>query len=310
MHALATGNWVGGRSGVSQLLDRTTYIAALSHMRRVTSPLVRSQPHFEARDLHPTHWGRLCPNETPEGQNCGLVKNAAQMIDVSEEVPEDDVKELLVEAGVDSSPDQWADGSRIHVNGDIFGLHKRPAKLVQRIKASRRKGRLRPEVSIRHDSANRDVFINTDRGRMLRPLLVIEHGSLKLSKFHLDSLKTGDLTFSDLVSSGVVEWVDAEEEEDLLIAPRPFDLPPASPKHGRPINPEKVEWLNLGEEEISEAKLRVEVQLSNGDSVYEEFSRPLNYHQEDTDVLRRKQNKDNSVPVSYTHLTLPTILLV
>ena len=55
-------------------------------MRRVTSPLVRSQPHFEARDLHPTQWGRLCPNETPEGQNCGLVKNAAQMIDVSEEV--------------------------------------------------------------------------------------------------------------------------------------------------------------------------------------------------------------------------------
>ncbi|DAC08679.1 MAG TPA: hypothetical protein D7I09_07355, partial [Candidatus Poseidoniales archaeon] len=50
----------------------------------VTSPLVRSQPHFEARDLHPTQWGRLCPNETPEGQNCGLVKNAAQMIDVSE----------------------------------------------------------------------------------------------------------------------------------------------------------------------------------------------------------------------------------
>ena len=42
MHALATGNWVGGRSGVSQLLDRTTYLAALSHMRRVTNPLVRA----------------------------------------------------------------------------------------------------------------------------------------------------------------------------------------------------------------------------------------------------------------------------
>ena len=95
MHALATGNWVGGRSGVSQLLDRTTYLAALSHMRRVTSPLVRSQPHFEARDLHPTQWGRLCPNETPEGQNCGLVKNASQMIDVSEEVHENEVKQLL-----------------------------------------------------------------------------------------------------------------------------------------------------------------------------------------------------------------------
>src|SRR6266568_3641408 len=54
----------------SQLLDRTSNMSALSHLRRVTSPLTRSQPHFEARDLHPTQWGRLCPNETPEGQNC------------------------------------------------------------------------------------------------------------------------------------------------------------------------------------------------------------------------------------------------
>ena len=74
MHALATGNWVGGRSGVSQLLDRTTYLSALSHMRRVTSPLVRSQPHFEARDLHPTQWGRLCPNETPKVKIAALLR--------------------------------------------------------------------------------------------------------------------------------------------------------------------------------------------------------------------------------------------
>ncbi|HIG20302.1 MAG TPA: DNA-directed RNA polymerase subunit B'', partial [Candidatus Poseidoniales archaeon] len=157
MHALATGNWVGGRTGVSQLLDRTTFISALSHMRRVTSPLVRSQPHFEARDLHPTQWGRLCPNETPEGQNCGLVKNAAQMIDVSEAVSEDDVKELLKEANV-IEPEDWSSGSRIHVNGDIFGLHKNPHRLVTHFKRRRRNGRIRSEVSIRHDSVNRDIF--------------------------------------------------------------------------------------------------------------------------------------------------------
>ena len=273
MHALATGNWVGGRSGVSQLLDRTTYLAALSHMRRVTSPLVRSQPHFEARDLHPTHWGRLCPNETPEGQNCGLVKNAAQMIDVSEEVAEADVKELLREAGVDSSPAGWAEGSRIHVNGDIFGLHKNPTKLVNQFKRRRRQGRIRSEVSIRHDSENRDVFINTDRGRILRPLLVLEDGDLNLSKESLENIRSGEWTFNDLVSNGVVEWVDAEEEEDLLVAPRPFDLPMSSPENNRPINPANVEWLNLGEEQISHANLRVEVHMPNGESVRSEERR-------------------------------------
>ena len=75
--ALATGKWAGGRDGISQLLDRTTYMAMVSHLRRVVSPLSKTQPHFEARDLHPTHWGKLCPNETPEGQSCGLLKNLA-----------------------------------------------------------------------------------------------------------------------------------------------------------------------------------------------------------------------------------------
>ena len=309
MHALATGNWVGGRSGVSQLLDRTTYLAALSHMRRVTSPLVRSQPHFEARDLHPTHWGRLCPNETPEGQNCGLVKNAAQMIDVSEEVAEADVKELLREAGVDSSPAGWAEGSRIHVNGDIFGLHKNPTKLVNQFKRRRRQGRIRSEVSIRHDSENRDVFINTDRGRILRPLLVLEDGDLKLSKESLENIRSGEWTFNDLVSNGVVEWVDAEEEEDLLVAPRPFDLPMYSPENNRPINPANVEWLNLGEEQISHADLRVEVHMPNGESVFEEFSVPLNYYQEDIDALRRKQKRKNLILV-YTHVEIDPQLIL
>ena len=309
MHALATGNWVGGRSGVSQLLDRTTYLAALSHMRRVTSPLVRSQPHFEARDLHPTHWGRLCPNETPEGQNCGLVKNAAQMIDVSEEVAEADVKELLREAGVDSSPAGWAEGSRIHVNGDIFGLHKNPTKLVNQFKRRRRQGRIRSEVSIRHDSENRDVFINTDRGRILRPLLVLDDGDLKLSKESLENIRSGEWTFNDLVSNGVVEWVDAEEEEDLLVAPRPFDLPMYSPENNRPINPANVEWLNLGEEQISHANLRVEVHMPNGESVFEEFSVPLNYYQEDIDALRRKQKRKNLILV-YTHVEIDPQLIL
>jgi len=101
VHPLATGNWVGGRTGVSQLLDRTDYIASLSHLRRVISPLSRSQPHFEARDLHPTQWGRVCPSETPEGPNCGLVKNFAQLVEISTSAGEDkNFKIMLFEMGI------------------------------------------------------------------------------------------------------------------------------------------------------------------------------------------------------------------
>jgi DNA-directed RNA polymerase beta subunit len=99
-HAIATGNWVGGRAGVSQLLDRTSYMGTLSHLRRVVSPLSRSQPHFEARDLHPTQFGKICPNETPEGPNCGLVKNLALMCKISEGSDPEDIKTAIREMGI------------------------------------------------------------------------------------------------------------------------------------------------------------------------------------------------------------------
>ena len=101
-HPLATGNWVGGRTGVSQLLDRNDYISTLSHLRRVISPLSRAQPHFEARDLHPTQWGRLCPSETPEGPNCGLVKNFAQMVELSTGMDDSEsIKKILYDLNVE-----------------------------------------------------------------------------------------------------------------------------------------------------------------------------------------------------------------
>ncbi len=99
-YALATGNWTGGRSGVSQVLDRTNHLSDIAHRRRVSSLLSRSHPHFEARDLHPTQWGRICPNETPEGQNCGLVKNLAVGAFISTEEDEGNIEEYLNKFGV------------------------------------------------------------------------------------------------------------------------------------------------------------------------------------------------------------------
>jgi DNA-directed RNA polymerase subunit B" len=77
----------------------------LSHLRRLRSPLSRSQPHFEARDLHATQWGRICPSETPEGPNCGLVKNFAQAMELSETVDDPQgLRQELAAMGVEGIP--------------------------------------------------------------------------------------------------------------------------------------------------------------------------------------------------------------
>lgn len=98
--SMATGVWVGARKGISQRMDRMNYLATLSHLQRVVSPLSASQENFEARELHPTHYGRLCPIETPEGTNIGLRKNMAMLSSVSKDMPEKDVVKHLKNYGL------------------------------------------------------------------------------------------------------------------------------------------------------------------------------------------------------------------
>jgi DNA-directed RNA polymerase subunit B len=63
-------------------------------MRNVLSPLTSTQEHFEARELHPTHWGKLCTSETPEGATIGLRKYLAIMAEVTKGTDEKEGKAL------------------------------------------------------------------------------------------------------------------------------------------------------------------------------------------------------------------------
>jgi len=224
-HALATGNWVGGRAGISQLLDRTSNLAVLSHLRRVTSPLTRSQPHFEARDLHSTQWGRLCPNETPEGPNCGLVKNLALAVEISEGFREEEVESILKDLGI-REISKKSTGTRVYLNGDLIGMHPNGKELVDKLRERRRKGLLNNEVNIAYYEEENDVIVSCDCGRLRRPLAVVEKGKLLLTKKDLDDLQSNKKKWIDLVNEGLVEYIDAEEEENTLIALREEDITP------------------------------------------------------------------------------------
>jgi DNA-directed RNA polymerase subunit B len=225
MHAMATGNWTGGRAGVSQLLDRTCNMATLSHLRRVISPLTRSQPHFEARDLHPTQFGRLCPNETPEGQNCGLVKNLALMVDVSENLPDAQIREILDELEIHPIEEGEAQLGKVYFNGDLIGAHEAPVDLVAEIRQRRRKNMISNVVNVRYDDSLNDVIINSDPGRIRRPLLVVgRNNRLSIKERDVDSIRQGKSEWDDLLKKGVVEYIDAEEEENCLIALNENDL--------------------------------------------------------------------------------------
>ena len=225
-NAIATGNWGRGRVGVTQLLDRTNYLSTISHLRRVQSPLSRTQPNFEARDLHSTHFGRICPSETPEGSNCGLVKNLALSAIISVSVSSEEVVEKLYEFGTahfsDVKDSVKKDGARIFVDGKLIGYHKDGEKLVNSLRELRRSSKIHPHVGIsihqpEQEGATKRLYVNCNAGRVLRSLIVVKDGKSVLTQDLLDKVTKKLVSWNDLIRMGVIELVDANEEENCLI---------------------------------------------------------------------------------------------
>ena len=226
-NAIATGNWGRGRVGVTQLLDRTNYLSTISHLRRVQSPLSRTQPNFEARDLHSTHFGRICPAETPEGSNCGLVKNLALSAIISQNVPSEDVVETLYNSGVadliSANNEIKKDGTRIFVDGKLIGFHKNGQELTRTLRDLRRNSKIHPHVGIsiyepEQEGATGRLYVNCNAGRVLRPLIIINNDKSLLTEEFPDKISKKLISWNDLIRMGIIELIDANEEENCYVA--------------------------------------------------------------------------------------------
>ncbi len=230
-YSLATGNWgdqskaVHTRAGVAQVLNRFNYLSALSHLRRVNTPIEKDGKLAKPRQLHNSHWGMICPAETPEGHACGLSKALSLMTYISVGKPSELIVEILEECGVESLEEiSTLGGTKVFVNGVWLGIHTNPAELVWMLRNMRRHGQIESEVSIVFDTKDDEVRINADAGRSCRPLFVVENNRLLITKEDIKQLCTLEKKWDDLMREGKIELLDVEEEEVSLIAMFPEDL--------------------------------------------------------------------------------------
>ncbi|MGA2161429.1 MAG: DNA-directed RNA polymerase subunit B [Methanoregula sp.] len=116
--------------------------------------------------------------------------------------------------------------SRVFVDGALIGLVDDPKTLVENIRSMRRQGAISSEVNVSFKEFNGDVILLTDRGRARRPLIVLKDGKSLISDEDIKKLAKKEIDFSYFVQHGLIEFVDAEEEEDLYIAMNPADITP------------------------------------------------------------------------------------
>ncbi|XP_073299286.1 DNA-directed RNA polymerase II subunit RPB2-like [Primulina huaijiensis] len=236
-YSLATGNWgqanaAGTRAGVSQVLNRLTYASTLSHLRRLNSPIGREGKLAKPRQLHNSHWGMMCPAETPEGQACGLVKNLALMVYVTVGSAANPILEFLDEWSTENfeeiSPTVIPQSTKIFVNGNWIGIHRHPELLVKTLKQLRRQVDVNTEVGIIRDIRLKELRLYTDYGRCSRPLFIVEKQRLLIKKKDILALQQREsheeYGWHDLIRKGFIEYIDTEEEETTMISMTMNDL--------------------------------------------------------------------------------------
>lgn len=234
-YSLATGNWgdqkkaMQSRAGVSQVLNRYTYASTLSHLRRLNTPIGRDGKLAKPRQLHNTHWGMVCPAETPEGQACGLVKNLSLMAYVTVGSTANMIKEFLDEWSMETLEEVSAatipEATKIFLNGEWVGVHRDPEQLVKTLRRLRRCLDISEEVSVVRDVRERELRLSTDAGRICRPLFIVtQEQTLALNKDHVNQIYEKEASWDMLLREGVIEYIDTEEEETVMICMTPDDL--------------------------------------------------------------------------------------
>ena len=212
-YALATGTWntpsYDGRQrvGVAQLLQRATIPTAISQLRRVSSSIKPEQKLSKPRFLHGQHRGRLCYLETPEGASVGLESQLSLGAYVSVNSPSEQIYDMIY-----NRPGQFL----IFLNGGIVGYGGE--EVVSIVRAARRTGQISKDVSVTLNDATicvPNICIRTNSGRICRPLYVLPK---KPSK---------GMTFTQMLSEGIIEYLDVYEEDTMLIGQTHEEIDPS-----------------------------------------------------------------------------------
>ncbi len=108
--------------------------------------------------------------------------------------------------------------SEVYLNDKFVGVIEDPKAFVESVRSERRKGALVDNVNVKYDETSDKVYIDCLRGRARRPLIIVKEGRPLLTEKHIKQLEKNEISWSDLIKQGVIEYLDADEEENALIA--------------------------------------------------------------------------------------------
>ena len=213
-----------------QELSRVSYLGYISHMRRVNNPVDRNVKIADTHRLRPSHWGVICPVESPDGPNVGLLTHLATLVTISLAIPEPVVQETIRPA-IDkytrhlSNSTLSPQSTAVHFNDTWIAITDTPKELVDALRKMRTEDTRLNTLGVTWDVWRNDVAIRTDAGRCCRPLRRVQEGKVVPIN--------GDPSWTELIRSGAIEMIDVEEVATCLVAMNEADVNNRDPIPGR-----------------------------------------------------------------------------
>ena len=216
------------KQGVAQVVNRMSYAAFLSHLRRISTPIDKSGKLVEPRKLHNTSWGYICPAETPEGQSIGIVKNLSYMAHIS--IPSNSTP--LYEKILPRVRTDFVGPVKVFINGAWVGNTPEdasPLDLYWYVKELKLTGNISIFTSVVFDYKKKEIRVCNDGGRIMRPLLRVRENRLILTRETLVEMEAGNILWEDLLTNcklpeAVIEYIDPEEHNAIQLATTEEDL--------------------------------------------------------------------------------------
>ncbi len=106
----------------------------------------------------------------------------------------------------------------VFLNERFVGMVDNAKEFVKQLRGERRKGVLPLDLNFYYDEEYNEIYLDTSKGRARRPLIVVENGKSKLTEKHLEDIRSSTIRWDKLVKEGVIEYVDAAEEENCFVA--------------------------------------------------------------------------------------------
>lgn len=222
--ALATGNWnskIGAdnkKIGVAQMFNRLTYSATLSHLRRLNAPVGSNGKMILPRKLHNSQFGYICAAESPEGGQIGLVKNLSLSTIISTNANKDSIFFLLDKLKCFKiNHNIKNDSTKIFIDNVLCYYTNDPITTYNSLNKYKSCGKLEYSVSIIFKYSENLIKINTEEGRVLRPFLKVIDNKINIETNFLEKIKNNNFIFDDLILNNLIEYIDLEEQNNLVI---------------------------------------------------------------------------------------------